>query len=110
VSRADTLLKVKDAEAKAKEIIKEAEDKQKTINSATRKDATRMISEAEGRLVAEFDSAFVQERQKVAAQKEELMARGRQDADKLKAKAAQNVPKAKAYVKERFERTIDASS
>jgi vacuolar-type H+-ATPase subunit H len=110
VTRADTLLKVKDAEAKAKGVLTEAEEKQKAIISAARKQAVRMIQEAEERLKAESDAALAEEKQKVAAIKEELLARGRADAAQLKAKALQRVPKARAYVKEGFERTIDATS
>ena len=47
MTRADTLLQIKDAEAKASLIMKEADDKQKTIVAAARKEAIRKIQEAD---------------------------------------------------------------
>ena len=110
MSRAETLLKIKEAEAKAKEIITEAEEKQNAIATSARRDAVRMVQDADDRMKAEYDSAFAQEKARIATQREGLLRKGREEAERLKSKAAGNVPKAKAQLKDRFERTIDASS
>jgi len=62
VTRADTLLQIKDAEAKASQIMKEADDKQKTTVAAARKDAIRKIQDADEKQRSEFDAATLRRR------------------------------------------------
>lgn len=110
MSRADTLLKVKEAESKAETIIKDAEEQQKTIISSAKREAARMIQDAEGKLKADGDSALAREKASISSQREELLMKGGEEAARIASKASANVPKAKNHLKERFERALDATS
>jgi vacuolar-type H+-ATPase subunit H len=109
VSRADTLLKVKDAEAKAMEIVQEAEEKQKTIIASARREAVRRIQEAEAIMEAEFKAAVAREEENVAAQRRELLGKASEDATRLRASALKNMDRAKVGVVEGFERAVNAA-
>ncbi len=110
MSRAEILVKIKDAESRAKDYITEAEEKSKAIVATARKESVRMIRDAEERTIADHDSALSQERAKIESQRKELLKKGEEESEKLKVKAANNIPRAKNYLKERFERTVDATS
>ncbi len=110
MSRAEILVKIKDAESKAKDVVSEAEDKSKAIVATTRKESIRIIREAEEGMKVDHDSAVAQERVKIASQREALLKKGEDESEKLKVKAANNIPRAKNHLKERFERTVDATS
>jgi len=110
VSRAEILVKIKDAESRAKDNIIEAEEKSKVIVATARKESIRTIREAEEGMKADRDSTLAQERVKIASQRKDLMTKGEEEAEKLKVKAANNIPRAKNHLKERFERTVDATS
>ena len=110
MSRAEILVKIKDAESKAKDCITEAEDRSKAIVATARKESVRMAREAEERMKASHDSALAGERVKIASQRSALLKKGEEESETLKAKAANNIPRAKDHLKERFERTFDASA
>jgi V/A-type H+-transporting ATPase subunit G/H len=110
VSRAETLLKIKEAEAKAKEIVSQAEEKAKATSAAARKEAVRIAHEAEETGKASYDSAYAAEKAKVATEREAIVKKGLAEAEQLKVKAKANIPKADTYLLEQFERTVDASS
>jgi V/A-type H+-transporting ATPase subunit G/H len=106
VTRADTLLQIKDAEAKASQIMKEADDKQKTTVAAARKDAIRKIQDADEKQRSEFDAAYASEKATVSSQREEILEKGKREARELKSKAETNIPKAKSHLKQAFEGSI----
>ena len=106
MTRADTLLQIKDAEAKASQIMVEADEKQKALIVAARKDAVRKIQDAEEKQRTESDSAYASEKMKVSSQREDILGKGKAEASALKAKAEQNIPKAKAQLKQAFEANI----
>lgn len=110
MSRADTLVKIKEAESKARETIAAAEEKQKAVLAGARREAIRMMQEADDRMKAEHEAAMDKERHAMADKRQQLLRKGSDEAAKLMSKAAGNVPKAKARIKEVFERTIDASA
>jgi vacuolar-type H+-ATPase subunit H len=110
VSRADTLVKIKEAESKARETIAAAEEQQKAIVAGARREAIRMMHDAEDRMKAEHEAAMAKEKHAMAEKRQQLLKKGSEEAAKLMSKAAANVPKAKAKIKEVFERTIDASA
>ncbi|MCU0861371.1 MAG: hypothetical protein MUE65_03530 [Methanomassiliicoccales archaeon] len=110
MSRADTLLKVKEAEVKAEKIIKEAEEQSKLTVSTAKRDAARLVQEAEVKMKADNDAAFAKEKAQISSQREEILKKGREEASKIASKASVNVPKAKNHLKERFERALDATS
>jgi vacuolar-type H+-ATPase subunit H len=110
VSRAETLLKIKEAEAKAKEIVSQADEKAKAIAASARKEAVRIVQEADEKGKAAYDTAYAAEKSKIATEREATVKKGAEEAERLKAKANVNVPKSDAYLLERFERTVDASS
>jgi V/A-type H+-transporting ATPase subunit G/H len=97
VSRAEILVKVKDAESRAKDYITDAEEKSKAIVANARKESVRMMREAEDELKASHDSALAQERAKIASQRNELLKRGEEESERLRVKAA-NIPRAKNYL------------
>jgi len=110
MSRADTLVKIKEAESKAQETIAAAEEKQKAMLAGARREAIRIVQEAEDKMKAEHDAVMAKERQSMAEKRQRLLRKGSDDAAKLMSKAAVNVPKAKTRIKEVFERTIDDSA
>ena len=110
MSRAEILVKIKDAESQAKDYITEAEEKSKAIVATARKESVRMARAAEETMKADYDSALSDERAKIASQRSELLKNGEEDSERLKAKAVTKIPSAKNHVKERFERTFDASA
>jgi vacuolar-type H+-ATPase subunit H len=73
VSRAEILVKIKDAESKAKDYLTEAEDQSKAIVATARKESIRMIREAEEGMKSEYDSALAHEKAKIASQRNELL-------------------------------------
>ena len=110
MSRAEILVKIKDAESKAKDCVTKAEDRSKAIVATARKESVRMAREAEERMKADHDSALAGERARIALQRSALLKKGGEDAEAFKVKAANNIPGAKNHLKERFERTFDASA
>jgi V/A-type H+-transporting ATPase subunit G/H len=106
VTRADTLLQIKDAEAKASLIMKEADDKQKTIVAAARKDAIRKIQDSDDKQRLEFDAAYASEKANVSSQRDEILGKGNAEAKTIKAKAESNIHKAKLHLKHAFEGNI----
>ncbi len=110
MTRADTLVKIKEAESKARETIAAAEEKQKAILAGARREAIRIVQEAEDKMKAEHETALAKEKQAMSEKRQQLLKKGSDDAAKLMSRAASNVPKAKAKIKEVFERTIDASA
>lgn len=110
VGKDQTLLQVKDAEAKAKRTIEEADERQKAVVAAARRDAVEKIQGAEKSLKEKNDAAIVVEKKQLASQREELMSKGKAEASKIKARATERIPKAKSFLKEHFERTLDATT
>ncbi len=110
VGKAETLLQVKDAEAKAKAIIEQAEEKQKQIVAAARRDALNKIQQAEQDLKVKNETAISIERKALTSQREQLMKKGHDEATHLGTKAKERIPKAKTYIKQQFERTLDAAT
>jgi vacuolar-type H+-ATPase subunit H len=79
VSRAEILVKIKDAESKAKDIVTEAEEKSKVIVTTARKESVRMIKEAEEGMKVEYDSSIAHEKARIASQRRELLKKGEED-------------------------------
>jgi V/A-type H+-transporting ATPase subunit G/H len=110
VNRSDILLQVKDAESKAQQIVKEAEDKQRaTITSARREAATR-VNEAEVKLRAEYDARFAKERESIASEKQAYLQKGKEEAAAVKTKAEVKVPTVITHLMKSFERTLDVAA
>ena len=106
MTRADTLLQIKDAEAKASQIMIEADEKQRASVASARKDAVRKIQDAEEKQRVEFDSAYAAEKAKVSSQREDILSKGKAEATTVKATAERNIPKAKDHLKQAFEANI----
>ena len=106
MTRADTLLQIKDAEAKASQIMIEADEKQRALVVAARKDAVRKIQDAEEKQRVEFESSYAAEKAKVSSQRDEILFNGRANASGVKGKAEHNIPKAKVLLKQAFEANI----
>lgn len=110
MGKAETLLQVKDAEAKAKQTLEQAEDKQRSIVAAARREAVERSQKAEHDLHSKTESALAQERKALSVKREELLAKGKEEAAKIEAKASDRIPKAKLMIKQSFERTLDATT
>jgi vacuolar-type H+-ATPase subunit H len=110
VNRSDILLQVKDAESKAQQIVKEAEDRQRsTITSARREAATR-VNEADEKLRAEYDSRFAKERESIASEKQAYLSKGKDEAEAIKARSESKVPSVITHLMQSFERTLDVAA
>lgn len=110
MNRSDILLQVKDAESKAQQIVKEAEDKQRAIITSARREAATRVNEADEKLRAEFDARFAKERETIAAEKQTYLTKGKKEADDIKVKAEANVPKVITHLMKSFERTLDVAA
>jgi vacuolar-type H+-ATPase subunit H len=106
VNRADTLLKIKDAEAKATQTVKDAQEKQKAIIATARRDAIKRVQDAETHMREENDKAFTNERTKVNSTKADLLNNGKEDAKQVRAKSVAKVGTIRAHLKESFEKSI----
>jgi len=110
VNRSDILLQVKDAESKAQQIVKEAEEKQRaTITSARREAATR-VNEADEKLRADYDARFAKERESIASEKQTYLSKGNEEAATIKAAAKTKVPNVITHLMQSFERTLDVAA
>jgi len=110
VGKADTLLQVRDTEAKASRIIEEADEKQKAILVAARREAIEKYQAAEAAIRKKIEAAISQEKASLAAQRSDSMRKGTEEAAKLMAKAKDRIPKAKTHIRNHFERTFDAAT
>jgi V/A-type H+-transporting ATPase subunit G/H len=110
VGKAESLLQIKDAEAKARQTLEQADEKHRAIIAAARREAVERSQKAEQELRAKTESALAQERKHLAAQREELLVKGKEEAARIEAKASDRIPKAKLMIKHDFERTLDAAT
>ncbi len=110
MGKTETLLQVRDAEAKAKQILEQADEKQKAIIAGARREAVDRIQAAERDLRSKHEAALAKERSSLATQRDELLRKGNEQAADLNAKAKERIPKAKAYIRQHFERTLDAAT
>ncbi len=110
MGKAETLLQIRDAEVKAKQALEQADEKQRSILTAARREAVERSQKAEIDLKAKTESALAQERKALATKRDELLKKGNEDAAKIEAKAVERIPKAKLMIKENFERTLDAAT
>ena len=62
MTRADTLLKVKEAEAKAAQIVKDAQERQKVIVANARRDALSRIRDGEAKMKEDREKAIATEK------------------------------------------------
>ncbi len=77
MTRADTLLKVKEAEAKAAQIVKDAQERQKVIVANARRDALARMRDSEARMKEEREKTIMAEKIKLDAARQEQMAKGK---------------------------------
>ncbi len=110
MNRSDILLQVKDAESKAQQIVKEAEEKQRSTVTAARREAATRVNEADEKLRAEYDSRFAKERESIASEKQAYLNKGKEEAAAIKAKAEVKVPNVITHLMKSFERTLDVAA
>jgi vacuolar-type H+-ATPase subunit H len=106
VTRADTLLKVKEAEAKAAQIVKDAQEKQKVIVANARRDALGRIRDGEAKMKEEREKAIGAEKVKLDAARKEQMAKGNAEANKALTTSDSKIFAIKSYLKESFEKSL----
>lgn len=106
MTRADTLLQIKDAEAKAAQIVKDAQEKQRAIVANARRDAIKKIQDAEVQTREENERAFNSEKVKVTGTKAELINKGNAEAGQAKAGSSSRMSTVRAHLKESFEKSL----
>ncbi|MCE5296504.1 MAG: hypothetical protein LLG16_05300 [Euryarchaeota archaeon] len=106
MTRADTLLQIKDAEAKAAQTIKDAQEKQRVIVANARRDAITRIQEAEAKMREDNEKAFTVEKSKVSANKSELITKGREEANIARSRSAAKASEVRRFLKESFDRSL----
>jgi V/A-type H+/Na+-transporting ATPase subunit G/H len=106
VTRADTLLQIKDAEAKAAQTIKDAQEKQRAIVAGARRDAIKRIQDAEIKMKEDNEMAFANEKAKVGANKSELIAKGREEANQAKARSTSKTSEVRQFLMGSFDRSF----
>ncbi len=106
MTRADTLLKVKEAEAKAAQIVKDAQEKQKVIVANARRDALSRIRDGEANMKEDRERAIATEKVKLDAARKDQMAIGNADANKALTVSDSKIFAIKSYLKESFEKSI----
>ncbi|NLX46929.1 MAG: hypothetical protein GXY70_01965 [Euryarchaeota archaeon] len=110
MNRSDILLQVKDAESKAQQIVKEAEDGQRSIITSARRESSTRVNEADEKLRAEYESRFAKERESIASEKQTYLNKGKEEAADIKAKADTKVPTVITHLMKSFERTLDVAA
>lgn len=110
MNRSDILLQVKDAESKAQQIVKEAEDKQRVTMTSARREAATRVNEADEKLRAEYDARFAMERESIASEKQVHLQKGKEEAATVKTKAEVKVPTVITHLMKSFERTLDVAA
>ena len=110
MNRSDILLQVKDAESRAQQIVKGAEERQRAVITAARKEAAARMNESDQGLRAEFDARFAKERKSIAAEKQIYLDRGKEEAVAVKSKTEAKVPGVIIHIMQSFERTLDVAA
>jgi V/A-type H+-transporting ATPase subunit G/H len=106
VTRSDTLLQIKDAEAKAAQIVKDAEDRHKQIVVAARREAVAKIQAAEDKQRADYESAYSGEKAKISTQRDEIIRKGTIEAQAVNARAESKVNAVVDHLLAKFEQTL----
>jgi V/A-type H+-transporting ATPase subunit G/H len=109
MGRDETLLQVRRAEEEAEQIIKEAQESQKAIIAAARRQAIKATQEGEERLRTEFDQTLSREKAKIASQREEILARGKDEGLRVRTQATTRADKVRDDLKDNFVRALDAT-
>jgi V/A-type H+-transporting ATPase subunit G/H len=102
MGRDETLLQVRRAEEEAEQIIKEAQESQKAIIAAARRQAIKATQEGEERLRIEFD-------QTLSSQREGILARGKDEGLRVRTQATTRADKVRDDLKDNFVRALDAA-
>ena len=106
MNRADTLLKIKDAEAKATQTVKDAQEKQKAIIATARREAIKRVQDAETHAREENEKAFNDEKVKVNSTKSNLLNLGIEEARQVRANSFARVGSIRSHLKDSFEKSI----
>ena len=110
MSRTDILDYIKKAEADAKVLVENAEADKKIVIAEARRVSVQKIQDAEAQARSNYESSIAKEKEALAAKREELLANGRSEADKIDEGIDAKLQKVVDYLKEEFERTLDVSS
>ena len=110
MSRNDILKEIKNAEAAAKVKIEQAEENKKVALAKARRTAVENIQKAEVEARSRYETAMAREQEQLNAEKENYLAKGRNEAAELEESCSDKIQKAKDYLNEEFVRTINVSS
>lgn len=110
MSRNLILKEIKDAEAAAKVKIKQAEENKKVALAKARRTAVENIQNAEVEARSKFEREITSEQKQLNDKKEAFLTEGKDQAQKLDDACVDKIQKAKEFLSEEFERTINVSS
>ncbi len=110
MSRTDILKEIKDAEAKAKVKVEQAETDKKTAIADARRESVRKIQEADVKFRENYDSSIAAEMESLSKERDALISEGKKEADKLDANLDAKLEKVNDFLKKEFVRTINATS
>ena len=110
MSRSDILTDIKNAEAAAAEMIREAEaDRTASVADARRASVSR-IKDAESRMRNDSEMEISKKKRELSAEREKVLNVGTAEAESLERSAADRMSKVRDFLNKEFERTLNAVS
>jgi vacuolar-type H+-ATPase subunit H len=106
MTRADTLIKVKEAEAKATQLVKDSQEKQRMIVSDARREAISKIQNADAKMKEDKEKVISSEKMKLDVIKKEKLAKGNDEAKKAHSIPESKVLEIKTHLKDSFENSL----
>jgi V/A-type H+-transporting ATPase subunit G/H len=108
MGKAEILREIKSAEERVRQMVAEAEEVRRQLQSEGKRKALAEAEAAEAAIRKHSDERLAKARAEVEVRKKALLDEGARRAEALSANARQNLPKAKAFVLSEFERAADA--
>lgn len=102
------LIQIKNAEKKAAELILKAQSEREKMIAEAQKKAMEKISKSEEKMRLDADIELKKFYASLNAKKENILAKGKKDAEAMKSKAAKNVPKASDFLFDCFRKQAGA--
>jgi V/A-type H+-transporting ATPase subunit G/H len=108
MGKAEILREIKSAEERVRQMVAEAEEVRRQLQSEGKRKALAETEAAEAAIRKQSDERLAKARAEVEVRKKALLDEGARRAEALSANARQNLAKAKAFVLSEFERAADA--
>ena len=108
MSKAAILNQIREAEEKVDAVVKQAEEKRKSLQAEGKRRALGRIESSEASLTKELDAKRASAMAQVAARKGKVLEEGKRRAEALESNAKRSMVKVEALVLTEFERAVDA--